>query len=292
MKGIIKNTKNDESYFDSSEWAFMQQSVLGTPAGIADFKNKLQVSKINDNKVRMSSGVFFLGGRAIIEENYTDYAVDSGSLGLSRYDYVIAEFIRDGEGESIDTLHFRVLKGTSSSTNPSTPTLINNDTIKQEMIAVLYITGTTLNVWEMNTSIIPNLINVVPTWLDKVEKVDIVYSGSLRFGESVNIPLSKYKRLCITLKSQNSRSCVFYLDLTTPLAGSEPLLTGWTYLTHHVYSGTDGQALGRLWRSTVAVNTSKTKVSYINNAYKEKGGDWQGYPPTANDVITLIEGVY
>lgn len=132
----------------------------------------------------------------------------------------------------------------------------------------------------------------IDVMFSKVEKVETLYTETLRFGESTDIQLSKYKRLCITLKSQNSRSCVFYLDLTMTLAANEPLLTGWPYLTQHVYSGTDKDAQGRMWRSTVAVNSAKTKVSYINNAYKEKNGDWQGYPPSGNDVITLIEGIY
>ncbi|MDL2276171.1 hypothetical protein LJC02_00810 [Breznakia sp. OttesenSCG-928-G09] len=148
QKGIIKNTTDNESYISASDWAFMQDSLIGQ-SGVMDYKERLEVVKINDNTVRIKSGVYFLNGKAIVVDNYEDITIDSGSLGVKRYDYIIAEYVKDGESEGNDFLGFRVLKGNSTSGNPVKPTLTNSDIVEQEELCLIYVDSTLLSVLQM-----------------------------------------------------------------------------------------------------------------------------------------------
>ena len=162
MKGLNINTVSNNAYIDASEWAFMQNAFIGAN-GIFNFKNNLAVSKISNNKVRLASGAFIFNGKVLIEENYFELDVDSGTLGVKRYDYIIAEYIKDGGSVGNDILRFRILKGTSSTGTPSTPTLINNATTEHEWFATLYINGTDLSITDFNKNIIFPLGNVKPS---------------------------------------------------------------------------------------------------------------------------------
>ncbi|MDF9824693.1 hypothetical protein M2475_000921 [Breznakia sp. PF5-3] len=147
QKGIIKNTTDNESYISASDWAYMQDSLIGQ-SGVMDYKERLEVVKINDNTVRIKSGVYFLNGKAIVVDNYEDITIDSGSLGVKRYDYIIAEYVKDGESEGNDFLGFRVLKGIPSADIPQKPELTNNDVVEQEILCLIYIDEIILSIQE------------------------------------------------------------------------------------------------------------------------------------------------
>lgn len=159
MKGITKNTISNPSYTDAQEWAFAHNAFIGK-SGIVNYKENLQVTKVNNNTTRIASGVYCLNGKLIMEENYIDIVHDSGSLGLKRYDLIIAEYVKDGEAAGDDFLGFRVLKGVSASSDPAVPTLTNNDIIEQEILCKIYIEDDVLTIQEMTAALIKNGVDI------------------------------------------------------------------------------------------------------------------------------------
>lgn len=122
-------------------------------SGITEADNLLALTKVDNNTVRLDSGLYCMQGYMLSvpggsTENLT---VDSGTSGMYRKDLVIAEFTRGG-GAVADTLVFRILKGTpaASEAAASDPALIQNNlaaggTTRQEALYRISIAGTTLN---------------------------------------------------------------------------------------------------------------------------------------------------
>lgn len=152
QKGIILNTK-EEGYIDAKDFASFLSAMNGS-SGVLNYKENLRITRLNDNKVRIASGIYCLNGRMIQVDNYIDLAVESGTLGMNRIDLVVAEFIQNGKDEGTDVLHLRILKGTPSSNLPSAPALINSETIWHEKLYELKLSNTTLSLGTLQPKII------------------------------------------------------------------------------------------------------------------------------------------
>ena len=122
-------------------------------SGITEADNQLACSKVDNNTVRLASGLYCMQGYmlSVPGGSTEDLTVDSGTSGMFRKDLVIAEFTRGG-GEVADTLVFRILKGTPAASDAAAvdPTLTQNDlaaggTTRQEALYRISIGGTTLN---------------------------------------------------------------------------------------------------------------------------------------------------
>ena len=148
QKGYIKNGTTAD--LGAPELAAIFKGILPN-SGIVDIFDDLACARVNDNLVRLSPGVYNLSGYilGVAQGTTADLAVDSGTAGYNRIDLLIAEFVRNGGGAGIDTLVFRILKGTSTTGTAVAPTLTQEDinglgTTRQEALYRLNITGTTL----------------------------------------------------------------------------------------------------------------------------------------------------
>jgi len=156
--GIIKNSITAD--IGAPELAAIFKSIL-SENGIVKIFNDLACARINDNLVRLSAGVYNLSGYLLAVKQGTteDLTVDSGTAGYNRIDLLIAEFVRNGGGAGVDTLAFRVLKGTPATGTAVEPTLTQEDingtgTTRQEVLYRLAITGTTLAAPELISGIV------------------------------------------------------------------------------------------------------------------------------------------
>lgn len=94
--------------------AQIHRALIGT-SGITLADNQLACTKVNDNTVRLSSGLYSMQGYMLAVQAGTtqDLTIDSGSAGAYRHDLVIADFVRGG-GTVADQFVFSVVKGTNA----------------------------------------------------------------------------------------------------------------------------------------------------------------------------------
>lgn len=121
-------------------------------SGITQADDMLTCTKVDNNTVRLSSGLYCLQGYMLSVSGGTtqDLAVDSGTSGAYRRDLVVAEFVRGG-GAVADVLQFRVIKGTPAASEGAAvdPVLTQDDlsaggSARQEPVYRLVINGTSL----------------------------------------------------------------------------------------------------------------------------------------------------
>lgn len=166
QKGYIKNSVIAD--LGAPELAAIFKGLLPTN-GIINLWDDLACARINDNLVRLSPGAYNLSGYllGVMQGTTADLVVDSGTAGYNRIDLVVAEFVRNGGGAGVDTLQFKIVKGTSTTGAPADPTLTADDinveanTTRQEALYRLTITGTTLAAPELMASVLDNLASVV-----------------------------------------------------------------------------------------------------------------------------------
>jgi len=173
QKGIIRNTTTAE--ISASDLAAVFHGLVGK-SGILDQFNNLACTKISDNSVQLDSGVYSLSGYLLHVQAGTaiTLTVDSGTAGQNRNDLVVAELVKNGGGAGIDTLAFRVIKGTSTSGTPADPALTQQDVnstgvTRQEALYRVKLVGVTLTTIETVASAVDNI--------DTLKERAIVESG-------------------------------------------------------------------------------------------------------------------
>ena len=165
QKGIIKNTTTAD--ISAANFAAMLHGVIGK-SGIVKAFNDLACTKLTDNSVQVDSGVYSLKGFMLHVEAGTaiTLTIDSGTAGQKRNDLVVAELIKNGGGGGIDTLQFKVIKGTSTSGTPVDPTLTQQDVnatgiTRQEALCRVSLDGVTVTAVTMMADIIDNLSTII-----------------------------------------------------------------------------------------------------------------------------------
>ena len=164
-KGItIYTPPSSAAHIYAEDDAQVHRALIGG-SGITFADNLLACTIINNNTIRMASGVYSVQGYLICIPGGTseNLIVESGAAGAYRHDLVIAEFIRGG-GETADAFSFRVLKGASANSADTAvdPQLVqgdltNGDTQRQEALYRLIISGETLTSVERIANFIGNV---------------------------------------------------------------------------------------------------------------------------------------
>jgi len=146
--GIVKNSITAD--IGAPELAAIFKGILPANGIVKEFSD-LACARISDNLVRMSAGVYNLSGYmlAVRQDTTEDFIIDSGTAGYNRKDLLIAEFVRNGGGAGVDTLAFRILKGTAVVGAAADPALTTSDingtgVTHQEALYRLTLTGTVL----------------------------------------------------------------------------------------------------------------------------------------------------
>ena len=155
QKGIIKNTTAWS--FGAAEFSSVIHSIFGA-SGILDVFNKLACTKINDNTVRLDSGMFSVSGYLVrVDPGTTEsFTIVSGTTGYNRNDLVVAEFVRNGGGAGEDTGIFKIIAGTPTTGTAADPALTREDvngsgTTRQEALYRVSIVGTAITAITMLT---------------------------------------------------------------------------------------------------------------------------------------------
>ena len=160
QKGYIKNSLTKD--LGAPEMANMFQGIFGA-SGIMSLYENLACVKVDNNTVRMSAGAYNLSGHllGIAKGTTEDLTIDSGTSGQNRNDLIVAEFVRNGGGLGVDTLHFTVVKGASTSGTAADPALTQQDInaagiTRQEALYRVRLSGTTLTQIVLLATQLPN----------------------------------------------------------------------------------------------------------------------------------------
>lgn len=161
QRGIVKNGLSADIAAEHHAALF---STMYGKSGICSGFNELACTKVDNNTVRLASGVYSLSGYALMVDPGTaeDLTIDSGTSGQSRNDLIVAEFIRNGESVGNDTLHFTVVKGTSTSGTAADPALTQQDinaagVTRQEALYRVKVVGTEITAVEKLAGSVSNL---------------------------------------------------------------------------------------------------------------------------------------
>ena len=177
QKGLIKNSDTADVSAENMAAAF--HAMIGS-SGILDRFNNLACTKISDNSVQLNSGIYSLRGFLLAVEPGTtaNLTIDSGTAGQKRNDLVVAELVKSGGGVGIDTLQFKIIKGTSTSGIPVDPILVQQDVNAagvtcQEALFRVKLDGVTITTIEAVASLIGNAASLAAA----LDNRSIVASG-------------------------------------------------------------------------------------------------------------------
>ncbi len=126
QRGITKNSLTSD--ISAEHFAALFKSLYAM-SGICKAFDSLACTKVDNNTVRLASGIYSLSGYMVMVDPGTteDLTIDSGTSGQNRNDLVVAEFVRNGDGIGADILHFTIVKGTSTSGSAVDPVLEQQD---------------------------------------------------------------------------------------------------------------------------------------------------------------------
>lgn len=165
QKGIIKNSVTAD--ISAENLAAVFHGIIGK-SGIIKAFNDLACTKLTDNSVQVDSGVYSLKGFMLHVEAGTavTLTINSGTAGQKRNDLVVAELVKNGGGGGIDTLQFKVVKGTSTSGTPVDPTLTQQDVnatgvTRQEALCRVSLDGVTITAVTMLADFVENLSSII-----------------------------------------------------------------------------------------------------------------------------------
>lgn len=129
--------------------AQIYRSLIGS-SGITLADNQLACTIVNDNTVRLASGLYSMQGYMLAVQSGTsqDLTVDSGSAGAYRHDLIVADFVRGG-GNDADQYEFKIVKGANATSAAAAldPAITQDDLTqggshRQEIVYRLIINGT------------------------------------------------------------------------------------------------------------------------------------------------------
>lgn len=165
QKAITIYTPSDAAaHIYAEDDAQVHRGLIGG-SGIMLADNNLACSIVNNNTVRLASGIYSNQGYLIAVQGGTtaDLVVQSGTAGAYRRDLVVAHFVR-GSGEVADAHTFKVIRGedASSAAGAADPALTQDDlTIggseRMEALFRLIINGTTIESVERVANYIGNV---------------------------------------------------------------------------------------------------------------------------------------
>ena len=127
-----------DPHITADDDAFIYASLCGVKNAIL---GDLTCVRIDDNTVRLSGGGAMVRGHIlrIPDGDTLDLTVAAGTAGVTRYDSVVAEFIKSSDSAVADSLTLKVVQGTSSP-----PSLVYAGITWQIELYRLTISGTTL----------------------------------------------------------------------------------------------------------------------------------------------------
>lgn len=121
-------------------------SALASSSGILAFGERLNLSKVTDNSVKVSSGIYLNQGHAVRVTSDEVLTVLSGTQGKQRIDLIVSEYRKGAER---DTHVIKTIQGSLFDADPEAPSLQAENlhgagTVRQEEIGRIVFNGTSI----------------------------------------------------------------------------------------------------------------------------------------------------
>lgn len=137
----------DSSNIRAEDDAAWINGILGGSAStvscILPYGDRLSITKINNNRIKVSSGIFAMQGFCIKIPDNELFSIDNGSQGKKRIDLIVAEYRKDIKRDSYE---IKVIKGESRVEAVAKDLLVGDlhfgGSVRQEEIGRVLIDGT------------------------------------------------------------------------------------------------------------------------------------------------------
>lgn len=148
----IYTPDSEDPHIYAEDDAQIHRAIFGG-SGITDADERLDATIIDNNTVRLASGLYSNQGylHVVPAGETLSLTIGSGTAGVYRRDLIISEFVRGG-GDTADTLLFKVIAGTEASSlaEAQRPALTQNNIaaggiLRQEALYEVVISGTTIS---------------------------------------------------------------------------------------------------------------------------------------------------
>lgn len=124
---MAKLIVKEKEKIEAKDHALYFNALVGAN-GVLNTGNKLSITVVSANTVKLKDGIVQIQGRPYIvyPNEVITLTVENGTQNMKRRDLVVAEFTKTSSAE---TVQFKVIKGTPTSGNATDPTLIQQDTL-------------------------------------------------------------------------------------------------------------------------------------------------------------------
>jgi hypothetical protein len=140
----VSDPKNIQAENDAAIISGIIGASAASASGILAFGNRMEMSKVDNNSVRISDGVYANQGFCLQIPDSEILTILSGSLGKMRIDLIVSEFRKGAERDSHE---IKIIQGELFDSDPVAPTLTVEDlhgagAVRQEEIGRVILTGT------------------------------------------------------------------------------------------------------------------------------------------------------
>lgn len=115
FKGLTVNTlESEEAHIFAEDDAAFFKCILGTGNMILPYGERFSVSILESNKIKVGSGMLVIQGHVgtIPVNDYEEFVLENGTVGVVRYDYLVATFETNGL-HGIDSFQLEILSDQS-----------------------------------------------------------------------------------------------------------------------------------------------------------------------------------
>ena len=120
----FKNTAHITSWQDRD----LNQGIFGSDTYILGVGSKLAATIISNNEIHIADGVIMMQGcQGVVQKGtYDTISIDNGSQGMLRKDLICIEYTKVS-GTGVESLAWKVVKGTPAASSPSDPSVTSGD---------------------------------------------------------------------------------------------------------------------------------------------------------------------
>lgn len=171
--------KNIAAGDDAAVLSGLIGGLLASTSGILAFGDRLDITKLTNNSVKVSTGVYLNQGHAVRVTTDETLTILSGTQGKQRIDLIVSEFKKGAER---DTHVIKVVQGSLYDSDPVAPTLTaenlhGSGTTRQEEIGRVFLSGTEITSVAKTAPVIKGLTELTGTLADLI-------SGAQKAGDA------------------------------------------------------------------------------------------------------------
>lgn len=225
----VSDPKNIQAENDAAVISGIIGASAASASGILAFGNRMEVSKVDNNSVRISDGVYANQGFCLQIPDSEILTILSGSLGKMRIDLIVSEFRKGAERDSHE---IKIIQGELYDSSPVAPELIVEDlhgagAVRQEEIGRVILTGTDITSVARTAPVLKGLTEIAGS-IGNLSSLATSYKNDLVWAinelkDMIDSILANNSLLKLNLNFTNGGTVI----TANELGIENPLLYGW-----------------------------------------------------------------